>query len=331
VSKALERLQQEGATVLVLTPREDEVPDAVTHVLLLDRGRVVASGPRDVVLADSGFGRLMRPNGRDGGRAAAPTTRAARAPASEPAAVVELRGVDLGYGRTRILRGIDWTVQRGERWALIGPNGAGKSALLSLILTDNPQAYANDVSLFGRRRGTGDTIWEIRRRIGSVSPETHLYYRPHHRVLDVIASGFDNSVGVRRRPSRGELEVAEACLAALGLEPCHERRFGELSEGERQVVLITRALAKRPELLVLDEPCQGLDARHRARFLDLLDRELRETETTLIYVTHDLEEVPSAVTHGLLLRDGRSAVEGSAEEVFRAYLGAPDGPAGSPR
>ncbi len=293
VSDALARLHAEGVTVLVSTPREDEIPDAVTHVLLLDRGRVAASGPRDVVLADRRFARLMRPRAEGSARASERTASDPRPAAAEPAPVVELRDVGLAYGSTRILHRIDWTVRRGERWALLGPNGAGKSALLSLILADNPQAYANHVSLFGRRRGSGDTIWEIRRKIGSVSPETHLYYGPHHRVLDVIGSGSDNSVGVRTRPSGPELRAAEACLASLGLEGREERRFGELSEGERQTVLIARALAKKPELLVLDEPCQGLDAHRKRRFLDVLEGELRTTDTTLIYVTHDLDEVPS--------------------------------------
>lgn len=331
VSQAAERLHREGIAILVLTSREDEIPDAATDVLLLDAGRVVASGPREAVLADERFGRLMRPPPGSGpaapaSRAAAsgsahaepPTARSSGAHA-EPLAVVELRDVDLTYGAARVLRGLSWTVRCGERWAVLGPNGAGKSALLSLILADNPQAYANDVSLFGRRRGSGDTIWDIRRRIGSVSPEMHLYEEADPRVLDVIAHGL-------RDPGRGrgpleahEVAAAEAWVTALDLEHCRDRRLGELSEGERQMALLGRALGRRPELLVLDEPCQGLDAHSRSRFLHVLDRELHATGTTLIYVTHDLDEIPAAVTHGLLMREGRSALQGSAEEVLAAY------------
>jgi molybdate transport system ATP-binding protein len=319
VADALEQLHDEGMMLLVTTSREDEIPAAVTHVLLLDRGRVVTSGPKEAVLADQPFAQVMR--------ADPPTRRPSARPATPPgpkqpaggAPVVELRGVDLAYGGTAVLRGVSWTVRRGERWVVVGPNGAGKSALLSLILADNPQAYANDVSLFGRRRGSGDTIWEIRRRIGCVSPEMNLYEELDRSVHDVIGSGFVDPVGSRRSLTGSELRAAEEWVDALDLEHCRDRRLRELSEGERQMALLGRALAKAPELLVLDEPCQGLDADRRARFLDLLERELRATIATLIYVTHDLDEVPSLATHGLLLRQGRSVVQGSASDVLRAY------------
>jgi molybdate transport system ATP-binding protein len=138
-------------------------------------------------------------------------------------------------------------------------------------------------------------------------------------VLDVIASGFLDLGGSRRRLTAAELRAAEEWVVAIDLERCRDRRLRELSEGERQLALLGRALAKGPELLVLDEPCQGLDASRRAHFLELLDRELVASDTTLIYVTHDLAEVPSIVSHGLLLRHGRSVLEGSAEEVLGAY------------
>jgi molybdate transport system ATP-binding protein len=218
---------------------------------------------------------------------------------------------------------MSWTVRRGERWVVLGPNGAGKSALLSLILADNPQAYANDVSLFGRRRGSGDTIWEIRRRIGCVSPEMHLYEELDHHVLDVIGSAFLDPIGSRRQLSANEARATEHWMVALDLEHCGDRRLRALSEGERQTALLGRALAKGSELLVLDEPCQGLDAGRTALFLDLLERELRSTDTTLIYVTHDLDEVPSLVTHGLILRHGQSVLQGPAEDVLRAYTLSP--------
>jgi len=319
VAEAVERLHREGMTLLVLTPRADEVPAAVTHILFLDHGRVVVSGRKEAVVADERFAVLMQPKQHG----AAPKAILAR-PAVEVgdgAPVVELRDVEVTYGKTRILRGVSWTVRRGERWVVVGPNGAGKSALLSLILADNPQAYANDVSLFGRRRGSGDTIWEIRRRIGSVSPEMHLYQELHERVLDSIASGLQDPAGPRRQATAEELRAADAWVVALDLENCRDRPLRELSEGELQTALLARALVKEPELLVLDEPCQGLDAARRARFLELLERALRATDATLIYVTHDLDEVPATATHALLLRLGRPALEGSPEEVLRAHAG----------
>ncbi|HET9949240.1 MAG TPA: ATP-binding cassette domain-containing protein [Longimicrobiales bacterium] len=321
LAEALAELHRGGMTVLVSTCRDDEIPDAATHVLALHEGRAVTAGDRETVLADERFARLVGPRLGPVGRVPEPNGARPRSAPARATPVAELRGVHLTYGSGRVLRGVDWTVRSGERWVVLGPNGAGKSALLSLILADNPQAYANDVSLFGRRRGSGDSIWDIRRRVGWVSPEMHLYHEPDLSTLGVIASAFRE--GSFHRPTAQELRAAEAWVCALDLVHCRDRRFGDLSEGERQTTLLARALARRPELLVLDEPCQGLDPGRRSRFLDLLERELQATATTLIYVTHDVDEVPSALTHGLLLRDGGTALEGPAVDVLRACAGAP--------
>lgn len=319
VSEALRRLQDEGMTVLVATSRADEIPDAATHVLVLDGGHVVVSGSRAEVEGDERFDDLLRPGGRPLGsvRPGVPSSPGAGTPAGDP--VVELREVDVRYGGTDVLCGVDWTVRSGERWVVVGGNGAGKSALLSLVLTDNPQAYANRVSLFGRRRGSGDSIWEIRERIGCVSPEMHLYCERDLRVLDVVGGRFRSPLSRWRRPSTQEVQAAEECLVSLDIVHCRDRRFGELSEGERQMVLIAGALAKAPDLLVLDEPSQGLDQGRRTHLLDILERTLQTTDTTLILVTHDLDEVPSSMTHGLMLQRGRAALAASAGEVLEAY------------
>ena len=316
VSDAVASLHGDGMTLLISTSREDEIPDAVTHVLILDGGRVVTSGPKDAVLGGERLAHIMQRGTRGVEASSKRAGRGSRVADRDP--VVELRNVDLTYGDAAVLRGMTWTVRHGERWVVLGPNGAGKSALLSLILADNPQAYANDVSLFGRRRGTGDTIWEIRRRIGTVSPEMHLYQDRSHTAFDVVASGLQDPLAPVPL-TKEQIAAAERCLIALDLERCADRALHALSEGEAQMALLGRALMKRPELLVLDEPCQGLDARRRARFLDVLDHELRSSHTTLIYVTHDLDEIPSTVSHGLLLRQGRSALQGSADEVIRVY------------
>ena len=313
------QLHRGGLPVVIATAREDEILPAVTHILLLDRGRAVVAGKRSAVVVDERFQRAMRVSerrgtgGRPSARAARPTHQAAED------AVVELAGVDLRYGSTHVLRGIDWVVRRGERWVVLGPNGAGKSALLSLVLADNPQAYAHDVSLFGRRRGSGETIWEVRRRIGCVSPELHLFHHSGGTALEAVCSGFHDSIGLYRRAARSEVEAAFRCMRRLAIFRCRERRFAQLSEGERQLVLLARALVKEPELLILDEPCQGLDAHHRRRFLELLERMLRRRDMTLIHVTHDLDEISPAATHGLVLRRGRKALQGEVNDVLRTY------------
>jgi molybdate transport system ATP-binding protein len=201
-------------------------------------------------------------------------------------------------------------VREGEQWALLGPNGAGKTTLLSLILGDNPQAYANRVRLFGRRRGSGESIWEIKRRIGWVAPELHLTYPRGLSCLDVVCSGFANSVGVYQRPSPVQREAAQRWMERLGVSQYAARAFGELSEGEQRLVLIVRALVRGPELLILDEPCQGLDAKHRDQVLQAVEAIGRRGKASVIYVTHDPQALPTTVSHVLRLDRGRIVARG---------------------
>jgi molybdate transport system ATP-binding protein len=188
---------------------------------------------------------------------------------------------------------------------VLGPNGAGKTTLLSLILADNPQAYANDITLFGRRRGSGESIWEIKQSIGWVAPELQLYYPKSATCLDVICSGFFDSVGLYRQCSAGQREVALSWMRRLSLSEQAETPLEQVSEGEQRRVLIARALVKGPALLVLDEPCQGLDADNRDRVLQAINWVGSRPETSMIYVTHRADELPPNITHVLRLNEGR--------------------------
>jgi len=219
--------------------------------------------------------------------------------------LVEMRGVTVEYGEVRPLDSVSWTIRAGERWALLGHNGAGKSTLLSLILADNPQVYSNPVWVFGRRRGSGDTIWEIKRRIGFVSPELHLLYQADISCLEVVCSGFHDSIGLYRRCTPEQVDRALARMETLGVADLHDRRILSISTGQARLVLLARALVRNPSLLVLDEPCQGLDPSCRARFLELVDHVCADPSVSLIYVTHRPEEIPECVSHRLVLERGR--------------------------
>ena len=216
-----------------------------------------------------------------------------------------MQNVSVSYNGTQVLERVNWTVQEGERWALLGPNGAGKTTLLSLILADNPQAYANDITLFGRRRGSGESIWEIKQKIGWVAPELQLYYRKSATCLDVVCSGFLDSVGLYRQCSAGQREAALSWMRRLSLSERAETPLEQVSEGEQRLVLIARALVKGPALLVLDEPCQGLDAGNRDRVLQAINWVGSRPETSMIYVTHRADELPPSITHVLRLNEGR--------------------------
>jgi molybdate transport system ATP-binding protein len=196
-----------------------------------------------------------------------------------------------------------WTVRAGERWAVVGPNGSGKTTLLSLLCGDHPQAYANDIRLFGRRRGTGETIWDVKRNVGLVSPEFHLYFTEPLTAERAAATGFFDGVADRPTTPGQDARVREL-FAAFGIAHLAGRLFKCLSTGEQRLVLLARALVKRPPLVILDEPFQGLDADRVEVCRDWLDRELGDDQT-LLFVTHELGELPRSVTKTLRLEGGR--------------------------
>jgi molybdate transport system ATP-binding protein len=218
--------------------------------------------------------------------------------------VVRMENVRIRYGSVHVLKGIDWTVLAGERWALLGPNGAGKTTLLSLILADNPQAYANDIFLFGKKRGSGESIWEIKNLIGWVSPELHIHSPRSASCEDIVCSGFFDSVGLYQQPSHVQKMVAGRWMAAFGLAGMERELYSSLSSGQQRLVLLARALVKNPPLLVLDEPCQGLDEPNRDTFLRLLNQLCYMAPVTMIFVSHYQDEIPEAVTHRMVLDAG---------------------------
>ena len=217
---------------------------------------------------------------------------------------ISMRGVRVAYGGVEILRGVDWTVGRGERWSLTGRNGSGKSTALSLVTGDHPQAYANDIVLFGRRRGTGESIWDIKRRIGYVSPDMHTFYTADISAEDVVASGYHDTIGLYRVPTEGQRAMAREWMRAFGCLGLGGRRFLELSYGEQRLVLLTRAFVKSPSLLILDEPLHGLDAGKKAMAKRLIEAYCSDPRVSLIYVTHYAEEIPECVDHGAVMERG---------------------------
>lgn len=206
-------------------------------------------------------------------------------------------------------------MRRGENWALLGRNGAGKSTLLRLIQGDDPQVYANRVTLFGRRRGGGESLWEVKRHIGLISPELQVRYRKKMPAREVIASGFYDSIGLYQRPSPAQKEAAERWIALLRIEDLAAEPFDQLSYGQRRLVLLARAMVKSPLLLLVDEPGQGLDIPNRRRILEILER-VGRTRTGLLYVTNHHEEILPCITHVLHLERGRVVARGRKEEVL---------------
>ncbi len=220
--------------------------------------------------------------------------------------VIEMHDVGIRYGNRIILDSLDWCVRRGECWALSGENGSGKSTLLSLVCADNPQSYACNITLFDHRRGTGESIWDIKRHIGYVSPEMHRAYLKRLPAIDIVASGLHDTVGLYRRPRPEQLSVCEWWMDIFGILPLRDRDFLTLSSGEQRLVLLARAFVKDPALLVLDEPLHGLDACYRQLVKDIIDAFCSRPGKTLVMVTHYEEELPTCITHRLQLKSGTS-------------------------
>lgn len=219
--------------------------------------------------------------------------------------VVKLNKVSIGYGDRTILKELDWTVLRGEKWALSGENGAGKSTLLSLVCADNPQSYACDISLFGRKRGTGESIWEIKKHIGYVSPEMHRAYLKNLPTIEIVASGLHDSIGLYKRPQPEQMAVCEWWMDIFGIAPLKDKPFLQLSSGEQRLALLARAFVKDPELLILDEPLHGLDTYNRRRVKKIIEAFCGRRDKTMIMVTHYEAELPDTITNRLFLKRNR--------------------------
>jgi len=287
--------------VILVTHRFEEIVPNISRVICLKDGAVFLKGAREAVLTPEHMARLF--DRKPGAALKIPPQPRPSCDACEdsPPALIEMMDTTVAYGDLRVLEHLNWRMQAGENWAIQGPNGAGKSTLLSLIVGDNLQSYANDIRLFGRRKGTGETVWEIKEKIGVVSSGVQIHYRKRIRVYDVVLSGFFDSIGLYRNASLQQYAAARRWLEILGLAEKAEQRFDKLSYGEQRMVLIARAMVKSPLLLILDEPCQGLDRANRSIILELVDYIGRETHTNLLYVTHHEDEIPACISHTLRL------------------------------
>ena len=271
LTRQLTELAATTTLVLVLS-RVAEIPPFITHVVLVADGQLGEKVPREAYLD-----------------------------AVLPPAVIRMRGVTISYGERVILDALDWTVREGEHWALTGANGSGKSTLLSLICADNPKAYACDIELFGRPRGSGETIWDIKKNIGFVSPELHRAFQVDAPALDIVASGLFDTEGLYRHPTEEQYACARRWMAEFGIEDLAEKPFLRLSSGQQRLCLVARAFVKDPRLYVLDEPLHGLDEPQRRRVKVLLDRFCGAPGKTLLMVTHYPEEYPACIDHSLTL------------------------------
>ena len=282
--------------VILLLSRAEDIPSFITHVVPVEGlvcGEKMVYTPGNVILNE---GKDMKGDIVDVHR-----SFVAKAP-QDDTEIIRLNKVSIRYDERTILKDLDWVVRKGEKWALTGDNGSGKSTLLSLICADNPQSYACDISLFGRKRGTGESIWEIKKHIGYVSPEIHRAYLKNMPAIDIVASGLHDSVGLYVRPKPEQRSICEHWMEVFGIGDLKDRSFLQLSSGEQRLVLLARAFVKDPDLLILDEPLHGLDTRNRAHVKGIIEAFCKSQDKTLIMVSHYQDEFPPCITHSLHLK-----------------------------
>jgi molybdate transport system ATP-binding protein len=296
LNSLLTELRQQGMAILITTG-SPEFPSVVTHTAFLHQGMLSPVTPVTHQVPIEWPASVLETEALKNIPTAYPEKAFTQA--------VSMKDVTIRYGDKIILDTIDWNVQKGECWNLRGHNGSGKSTLLSLIYGDNPQAFSQDIWLFDRKKGSGESIWDIKRHIGFISPELHHYMEAGSTAFDLIASGLFDTTGLFRTLNSQEVSIVRKWIDMLQMGRYANRYFGGLSDGEQRKILLTRALVKNPPLLLLDEPCQGLDEPAKQEFLQLIDSICRQFSKTLIYVSHYDAEIPVCVNRRITLDRGR--------------------------
>tara|TARA_R110002110_G_C13470397_1_gene720536 strand:+ start:13594 stop:15072 length:1479 start_codon:yes stop_codon:yes gene_type:complete len=296
--RVIDDLLASTMTVLMLCRAERDIPAAISHIMVLDDGAIIASGEREQVLADETVIALMNPPMPQLAQLPPRAVRPYELPQEGP--LLDLHNVNVSYGELSVLRDVNWTLQRGQHCCVAGPNGCGKTTLLSLITGDNHKAYGQDITLFGVRRGSGESVWDIKQKYGQLDTQLHLNFARGMRVVEVVVSGFFDSIGLFDDWGDTQRETAEQWLDALGMGAHCKDSFDALSFGLQRMVLLARAMVKSPIILLLDEPTLGLDGHHRQLMLRAIDHIAAESDTQVIFVSHSAGEVPACINQQLV-------------------------------
>ncbi len=291
LSQALARLHQEGLTLILLLGDLTDLPPWCTHLALLQDGLIHYTGPADVIRALMGgsTGRTQAFFQANAAELRSEETEKSQQPASD-APLVQLKNGFARYGEVEVFSGLNLSICPGEHTLITGPNGCGKSTLVQLLTGDHPLCYQNDLTIFGQRRGSGETIWDVKRQMGIVSNDLHRSHRINGSALAVVLSGLFDSIGLYRHPTAEQRELGSRWLSWLGLQCKAKLPFRSLSYGEQRLVMLARALIKKPRLLLLDEATQGLDRANRKALLDFLEQAAEERLTTIVYISHRQDE-----------------------------------------
>lgn len=305
VSEILKSVSRKLPTLLVIN-RFDEIPDFVTHIALLEKGRLKTTAKTSDKPAIELISQLLHLKTADIEIPAAGAGDSAP-PLKPEDPLVNLRKVSVCYTDNLVFEDLDWRIEPGQHWQLTGPNGSGKTSLLNLITGDHPQCYNNDIFVFGYQRGHGESIWDIKQHIGYVSSALQWDYRVSINCKNVIISGFYDSIGLYNKATDVQKAVASQWLQVLGFQKRASQPFNQFSYGDQRLLLIARAMVKHPHLLILDEPCLGLDDMNRQLVLALIEKICGGSETTVIYVNHHADDRIEGIRHYLALDSSTDA------------------------
>lgn len=295
LNRAFDDLIKEKVT-LILINNDDEYPENVQYFVEIENGKLVhRNSPKDFSKGKERTSKSLPfflQNNNE----------------SQRENLIKLENINISYGEKRVLNNIDWEVNSGEQWLLQGHNGSGKSTLLSLLNGDHPQAYANEIHLFGQKRGSGESIWDIKEKIGMISPELHWYFDMNANVGQTIASGFFDSMSLYQKLSFDQQQQLEQILYFFDLKDDKNRKLNTLPLGKQRLALLARTLIKKPKLLILDEPCQGMDNEQTQYFNQVID-DLASQGQSLIYVGHFESKLPKTLSHKLVLENGTTKIK----------------------
>jgi len=290
LDRVLAGLRDQGLGILVLINNIGDIAHWCTHLGAFKDGALVVQGARADVLAEVTALMASQPPLFQVSVEEVRSERQLDWTTDPDANLVTLRRGFARYGEIEVFTGLDLTINRGDHTLITGPNGCGKSTLLQTITGDHPLCYVNDLSLFGRRRGSGESVWDLKRRMGILSPDLHRNHRVAGSALAIVVSGLFDSIGLYTTPNPAQQQLGRRWLQRLGLEHKAQQTFRQMSFGEQRLILLARALIKTPPLLVLDEPTQGLDERNRMALLYFLAAIAKDQLATILYVSHRPDE-----------------------------------------
>ena len=287
-------MQHQGVELVIFLTNLHDIPGWCTHVAKIDKGQLIGTGPRDEMISEI--------SATTEAKQWHSVKRSREKEMRVREELVKLVSAQVGYSERVIFSHFDLVVNRGDHTLITGPNGAGKSTLLAVITGDHPDCYTNELYVFGRRRGTGESIWDLKREMGIVSPALHRNHYVPGSTLNIVISGFFDSIGLYSAFTATQKRIAQQWLANIGLEDLASVPFRRLSFAQQRLALIARALIKQPKLLILDEPTHGLDDQNRKSLLDFLEMVAEKEVSTILYVSHRRDEFRSFFTQQIEMK-----------------------------